>query len=148
MVTATDPSNDTRTIDVAISITNVNESPRITGGPTRVSKMEVTSADDAAAITLKKAIATYRGVDPESAGTDGVCTATTCAWSLGGDDAGDFKISNVGALTFKANPNYESPADANEDNTYMVNVMVTDGANTAMRSVTITVSNLEEDRLG
>ena len=138
-VTATDPSGFSGNITVTINITNVNESPRITGGLTRKPQMEGTD----------RVVGAYTATDPESAATDDACTATTCSWSLIGDDAGDFSISNdagddFGQLAFKADPNYESPADANGDNIYMVSVMVTDGANTAMRDVAITVTNEEE----
>ena len=41
-------------------------------------------------------------------------------------------------------PNYESPADANTDNTYMVMVKANDGTNDAMKAVTVVVTNVEE----
>ena len=40
-------------------------------------------------------------------------------------------------LTFMAPPNYESPADANTDNIYMVMVNANDGTNDAMKAVTV-----------
>ena len=43
-----------------------------------------------------------------------------------------------------ASPNYESPADANTDNTYMVMVNANDGTNDAMKAVTVRVTNEEE----
>ena len=74
----------------------------------------------------------------------------SCTWSVSGTDAGEFEISNeadaFGALTFKETPNYEMPADANRDNVYMVTVVVTDSKKlTAMRDVTITITNVDED---
>ena len=117
IVTATDPSGEDGTITVTINIKDVNESPRLTAGPTRIPKMENSGM----------AVTTYAATDPESADADDACTVASCTWSLGGDDAGDFKISNdaatFGVLTLKADPNYESPADANSDNVYMVNVV-------------------------
>ena len=47
-------------------------------------------------------------------------------------------------LTFMAFPNYESPADANTDNTYMVMVNANDGTNDAMKTVSVRVTNEEE----
>ena len=46
-------------------------------------------------------------------------------WGLEGDDAGDFKISDAGVLTFKDKPNYEGAADKDEDNVYKVTVTAT-----------------------
>ena len=88
--------------------------------------------------------------DPEIAGSVDACVMASCTWSISGTDAGVFKISNedgtFGALTFKKAPNYEMPADANRDNVYMVTVVVTDSKKlTAMRDVTITITNMEED---
>ena len=79
-----------------------------------------------------------------------MCHGSSCTWSVSGTDAGDFEISNVddadifGALTFKEAPNFEKPADSNKDNVYMVTVVVSDGKLTAMRDVTITITNVEE----
>ena len=41
-------------------------------------------------------------------------------------------------------PNYESPADANTDNIYMVMVNANDGTNDAMKAVSVRVTNVEE----
>ena len=49
-------------------------------------------------------------------------------WSLSGPDAGDFEISDDGALSFKSSPNYESPADTGGDNTYNVTVNASGGS--------------------
>ena len=48
-------------------------------------------------------------------------------------------------LSFKSPPNFEVKADADNDNTYSVNVVVSDGPNTAMKAVTVEVTNEEED---
>ena len=58
---------------------------------------------------------------------------------------GDFMISSAGVLTFRSSPDFETPADANTDNTYMVVVEANDGTNTAMKAVTINVTNVDED---
>ena len=79
---------------------------------------------------------TYSATDPESA---------TITWSLEGDDAADFEISDGGVLTFKSSPDYETAADDDTDNAYMVTVKANDGTNTATRDVTVTVTNVDED---
>ena len=87
-----------------------------------------------------RVMATYT----DAVGTDMAMDAADATWSLSGADAGALRISSAGVLTFMAPPNYESPADANTDNTYMVMVNANDGTNDAMITVTITVTNEEE----
>ena len=86
-------------------------------------------------------VATFTAVDPE--GKDIV-------WSLGGDDASDFKIEG-GVLTFAKSPDYESPVGGggNNLNTYTVIVQASDGRTGAAAmdtvTVTVTVDNVDED---
>ena len=71
--------------------------------------------------------------------------------SLGGDDAGAFKLGCMTetlrrrAQVRGRSPNFESPADADGNNVYKVSIIATDddGA-TGKRDVTITVSNIDE----
>ena len=72
-------------------------------------------------------------------------------WSLaGGADAARFTIDQTtGELRFAAAPNFESPADANADNAYVVIVRATDGSNIATdQTVTVTVTNANEAPTG
>ena len=56
----------------------------------------------------------------------------------------DFSITG-GVLRFKSAPNYEAPADAGEDNTYSIMVVVTDSDDqTDEIAVTVTVTNVDE----
>ena len=72
--------------------------------------------------------------------------------SLGGEDAGDFDLSDpdsAGApreLKFKASPNFESPTDANQDNTYNVTIIATDKKGlTGTKALDIEVENIDEE---
>ncbi len=57
----------------------------------------------------------------------------------GGADAALFEIGlTTGALVFKDAPNYEAPADSDEDNEYVVGIKVTSGTGSRARSVTQT----------
>ena len=47
-------------------------------------------------------------------------------------------------LTFNSSPDYETPGDADGDNTYMVMVMADDGSNMATHNVMVMVTNMEE----
>ena len=86
------------------------------------------------------AVATFTAVDPEG---------ESIVWSLAaGDDMDKFDIDE-GVLTFKSPPDFEDPngGGANgTDNTYVVTVRASDGGEdtTAMESVTIEVTNVEE----
>jgi len=84
------------------------------------------------------AVATFTATDPED---------DEITWSLTGDDAADFAISDDGVLTFATSPNYEAPADADTDNIYEVTVTATDDDGTPLdgtHDVMIEVTNVEE----
>ena len=54
-------------------------------------------------------------------------------------------VGVVYGLTFKDAPNFESPTDANKDNSYRVQVVAKDDAgNKSETDVTVTVTNLNE----
>ena len=140
-VTATDSSavpvavgdagstDSSATIQVTITVTNVNEGPAFADGNT-----EVPFAEDSQSLDL----ATYTATDPEDRGT--------IVWSIRGDDAGKFSIPDTsGALTFEARPDYEAPGDANTDNVYEVTVVATDSdGNRGTKAVKVTVTNVDE----
>ena len=137
-VTATDPGGLTDTSEVTITVTNVDEAPALATGATRdISSVEGTAA---AALNLDTALATYAATEPEE---------EDMTWSLSGADAGQFNISNevgtAGQVTFKAQPDFEDPADADTDNVYEFTVEVSDPAgNSDEVDVRVTVTNVEE----
>jgi VCBS repeat-containing protein len=84
-------------------------------------------------------VTTVTATDPEA-------PSQTLTFSIaGGTDAGFFSISSSsGALSFLAPPDFESPADFNTDNVYVVIVQVSDGSggtDTQQLSVTVTNGN-------
>ena len=122
-VKATDGANmDTQ--DVTVTVTNVSELGML-GGMESIYHAE----------NDRSAVGTYT-VDGEM--------ADDATWSLGGDDRGDFSISG-GMLRFKTAPDYEMPMDANTDNTYEVMVKAEVGGEMAEKSVTVMVTNVDED---
>ena len=133
-VTATDPFGATATSVVTITVTDVNEAPMVTGG----------ASIDHAENTEGLAIGGYTATDEDEADN----TATGLTWLLSGADASKFDITATGAtrtLSFKANPDYESPEDSGRNNVYDVTVRVTDSkGNRDEQDVTIKVSNMEE----
>ena len=133
-VTANDGSggsNTTASIRVTIYVTDADEAPKIMVGSLAISGM----SSIAYAENRRDAVATYMAAGPDAA---------SATWSLSGDDAGAFRISRAGVLTFRSPPNYEVPADANTDNVYMVTVKANDGTNTDTQDVMVMVTNDEE----
>ncbi len=120
VVTATDPSGATDDLTVNITVEDVDDSAVITG---------VKTYDYAE--NGKDSVATFTATDPD--GDD-------IKWGKSGDDEGDFKISDDGVLTFAKSPSFESPADANVDNVYKVNVT----ANSGSIAVEVTVTDVDE----
>jgi hypothetical protein len=64
---------------------------------------------------------------------------------VGGADAARFTIgATTGQLRFAASPNYEAPADSNGDNVYEVVVRASDGDLADLKTLSVTVSNVNE----
>ena len=123
-VTATDREDVSDTIEVTITVINVDEPPVLEG------KFSINYAENGAGT-----VAAYTAVDPEN---------VLIAWSLSGDDSGDFAISSAGVLTFDTSPDYEAAEDTDPDNVYLVTVQASDGVNTVSLEVTVTVTDENE----
>ena len=94
------------------------------------------------------ALYAYQATDPEQ---------SEIAWSLRGDDASEFGISETGVLAFASPPDFDSPAGSGIDgNEYLVTVVATDDGTFGSEgqltgvpldgtlSVTVTVTALDE----
>ena len=130
-VTATDPDGLSDSVDVTIKVMDIDEAPEIIVGGLAITGLSAVSYAEKDTGN----VATYMAAGPDAA---------SATWSLSGADMGDFMISSTGVLTFSISPDFETPADANTDNTYMVTVEANDGTNTAMKAVTINVTNVDE----
>ena len=121
-------------IEVTITVTNVNERPVVDGTRT---------IDHAENEGTALANARYSATDPERA---------NITWSLGGIDKGFFAISSGGELSFAAEPDFDIKGDHNRDNTYEVTVRATeedDGDRqtpelTGTLAVTVTLTDVNE----
>lgn len=127
-VRASDGTN-TGTWDYAVTVTDINERPELTGTPVSSETYDENQTSD---------VLSYTARDEEGPVT----------WSLTGTDSGDFDISGD-VVTFVATPNFEDPDDANTNNVYMFAVVATDtqsGSNrlTAPIDVTVTVTDVSE----
>ena len=120
-----DDSLNVGELHVVVTVIGVNEPPTLTAGD-----VEVSYAEDRTGI-----VQTYSAMDPED---------EEISWSLSGTDRGDFTISDGGDLSFVAQPDFDAPADSNRNNAYVVTVVASDGAKTSTRSVTVTVTDVEE----
>ena len=108
---------------VTVTVNNVDERPTITGDATPPPFPE----------NSVRSVATYRAADPER---------SPITWSLSGDDRDDFNISQTGVLTFANIPDFENPADADEDNEYVLTVEARDdGFHFDRLDVTVAVTN-------
>ena len=127
-VVATDEEGHTDSVEFTITVTNDPEGvePTIsTRRPPATYRENGTSS-----------IYTFRASDPQR---------SAITWSLRGTDGSDFSISETGALTFSSPPDFESPADANQDNEYELTVMATDAeGDTDRLTFIITVTDLNE----
>ena len=91
---------------------------------------------------------------PAEGGTDTGGTYTvsggdgsTVSWMLNGADASQFMLDGTGMgrmLMFRSAPDYEMPADADTNNTYMVTVKAEAGGEIQMVEVTVRVTDVDE----
>ena len=125
VVTATDPSRASDSIQVTINVTNVHDPVFITG-PRSVRYPE-------------------NGTEPVASFTAFDEAGHVIRWSLRGDDRDLFTIDD-GMLAFRVPPNYEDPQSASTSallssrNVYQVTVEAAGGT----RSVTVTVTDADE----
>ena len=107
--------------DGAIYVAGVTESPILDGHATsgisdaflmKLGPSNVIASENTKAVTTIAVTDPLLGASPK--------------FTLTGSDAGLFKISTKGVLTFAAAKDYEQPVDANRDNVYEVSVTMTD----------------------
>ena len=148
-VEASDGTN-TRKRDVTVTVTGVNENPSITEfvfpGQVR-GLLTLTEVDyEKLETTALRGGGLFEVIDPEHSAGNPV----TFTWSLGGADASRFVINlfpgfPTARLTdFNSHPDYENPADADEDNDYEFIVQVSDGTNTVGLPHTARIININE----
>ena len=116
------------TAAVTINVTNVNDNDPV-----------ITSATTASVVENTTDVLTVTATDADA--------GTTLIYSIsGGADQALFSINRTsGALTFITAPDFEMPEDQGMDNGYEVIVTVSDGTNSAMQTITITVTNDPSD---
>jgi len=110
--------------DVSITVTDVNEAPVVTSGPSFTAAENQSSAFTATATDV-----------------DG----DTLTYSLSGIDAALFAIdATTGVVTFIEAPDFETPGDADGDNVYDVTVTASDGARSTSQDISVTITGVNE----
>lgn len=132
MIRATDGArHDDQTITVTVTDANDNN-PVITsnGGAANAG---ISINENVAAVT------TVTATDADA--------GTTLAYSInGGADAAKFSInSSTGVLTFLTAQDFESPTDADANNTYIVVVRAGDGTNNTDQTIIVTIDDLNDN---
>ena len=128
-IQARDDNFNTSSLDVTVTVTNVNEGPEVTGS------VSLTFTENQ---PTDRVLATYNAIDPEDPFAD------ITRWSLSGTDAGDFTIDENGQLSFRNVPDHERPADSGRDNVYNFSVRASDGSLYGYLGVTVTVDDVNE----
>ena len=124
IITASDGSSSvSQTIN--INITNVNEVPQISA----LSSTQTPNENQASVVTVSAS-------DPDA--------STTLTYSVSGTDSSLFAITSSGVLTFSSSPDYETPGDADGDNNYQINVVVSDGSLSVTQAITVQVQNVAD----
>jgi uncharacterized repeat protein (TIGR02543 family) len=131
IVTATDAALNAKNQTVTVTITNVNEAPVITINSSNATHA-VTQAENSTSVI------TYTATDVDA--------GASLSFSLSGADAADFAInSSSGVLFFARAPDFEAPADSDVNNTYEVIVTVSDGSLNDTQTLTVTITNVNEN---
>ena len=117
-----------------------------TNASNQVVTITVTDVDDTAPVFTSALTASFAENGTGTAYTALATDANSLTYSLGSsNDESLFDIvGSTGVVTFKSAPDFENPADADANNTYVINVLASDGINTANQDVTITVTDVDD----
>ena len=108
-----------------ISLNNLNDTAPV-----------FTSADTASVAEGDTAVTTLTATDADNLGP--------VTFSIvGGEDSGAFTLNGTD-LVFGGAPNFEMPTDTGSDNSYVVTVEASDGTNTTVQTITVTVTDVNE----
>ena len=112
------------TAAVTVKVTNVNDNDPMITSPATASVAENTTT-----------VLTVMATDADAG------TTLTYAITAGADSV-QFSINqSTGDLAFKTAPDFENPADQGSDNSYEVEVSANDGTNSAMQTITVSVTD-------
>ena len=126
VLVVTDSGSLSDTQSFTLSVANSNDAPVIDSGAT-FSVVENTAT-----------VGTITSTDVDEADRP--------AYSIiSGNDAGLFEIdSSTGTLRFTSSPDFENPADGNQNNEYRLVVQVSDGTQATTQQIAVIVDNVNE----
>ena len=110
------------------------------GGGSTANNAPVFSSAETASVT-EQGETTVLTVEASDSDSDSL------TFTLSGDDAAAFSLSDSNVLSFTAAPDFEAPTDLNGDNAYVVVLSVSDGTDSVDQTVTITVTDAYEGRV-
>ena len=118
---------------ITVTVSDVNDNTPVIGSDGGGASASLSVAENHTAVT------TVQASDADA--------GTTIAYSIvGGADASLFAIDGTtGALSFKAAPDFEAPADSDNDNQYDLTVQASDGALTDTQAIAVTVTNVNDN---
>ena len=117
-------------IDINISITNLNDNAPAFSNP----NPETISVKENISTAATFYIAFANDADGD-----------TIAYSLSSADSAYFDINpETGALSFKESPSFENPQDQNQDNTYDLEISVSDSTHSTSVDLSVEVSDVDE----
>ncbi|MDX1400619.1 MAG: cadherin domain-containing protein [Kiloniellales bacterium] len=127
----TDSAGNSFDQTLTIAVTNINDvAPSITSAATQSATENITVP-----------VLTVTAVDPDTVGGPVMFAIT----GNGADDALFTIDSDTGDLSFRNAPDFETPLDANSDNTYEVEVTASDGTNSSPpQTISVTVTDENE----
>ena len=127
-ITASDGANSASQA-LSISVTNLNEAHSFASTSVSLSSEENNASF---AYTADAAI------DPDQ--------GQTLSYQLSGSDQPAFNFDpDTRILSFKANPDFETPADQDQDNTYQISIIAFDSDHSASQDISISVSDLNDE---
>ena len=118
-------------IDINVSITNLNDNSPAFSNP----NPETISAKE----NISPAATFYIAFASDADGD-------TITYSLSSADSAYFDINpETGALSFKESPSFENPQDQNQDNTYELEISVSDSTHSTSVDLSVEISDVDED---
>ena len=123
----------------SIDITSIDDMPPSNQAPT------ITSNNGAESVTISVNEGTLSVMDIDATDPDGETDGNGLSYTLSGEDANQFTVSDTGDISFVAAPDYEAPTDTNGDNAYNVTVTVTDSQDaTDSQELIVEVENISD----
>lgn len=119
--------------EFTVTVTDVNDNAPVITSHSGAASLNLNAAENQTTVTTVTA-------------SDADASATLVYSIVNSEDGAYFTVnSTTGALVFNTAPDFEHPADPDENNLYMVTVQVSDGVSTATQRFKVRVTNLNDN---